>query len=335
VTLKPVPVPGAEAAGVPRPPAPRTADGGLPAEPSRGANPVAAEPAPVAEVAEGGPPEAAASAGLPFRLWGRQFAAVARLELRKSFLGRRALGLYLLALAAPVVLLLRALVPRGIDNPGDLGEATQLMAVLYQGFILRIVLFLGCVAIFGGLIRREVLDRSLHFYFLTPMRRELLVVAKYLTALVVSLALFGASTLASFILVYLPHDSRLRSAFLFQGPGLAHLGSYLLVTALACAGYGAAFLALGFFFRSPAIPALALLGWEAIHFLLPPVLKQLSVIHYLQALCPVPLSEGPFGLPSDAPSTWAAIGGLLALSAVLVLLSTLRIRRMEVLYLED
>ena len=269
------------------------------------------------------------------RLWGRQLAAVMRLELRKSFVGRRAFGLYLLALAAPTVLALRALVPRAVDSPGDLGEATLLMAGLYQGFILRIVIFLGCVAIFGGLIRREMLDRSLHFYFLTPMRRELLVVAKYLTALLVSLALFGASTLASFILVYLPHDARLRSAFLFQGPGLAHLGSYLLVTALACAGYGAAFLALGFFFRSPALPALALFGWEAIHFLLPPVLKQLSVIHYLQALCPVPLSEGPFGLLSDAPASWAAIGGLLTLSVALVALSTLRIRRMEVLYLED
>jgi ABC-type transport system involved in multi-copper enzyme maturation permease subunit len=269
------------------------------------------------------------------RLWGRQLAAVMRLELRKSFLGRRAFGLYLLALAAPTVLVLRALVPRAVDSPADLGEATLLMAGLYQGFILRIVIFLGCVAIFGGLIRREMLDRSLHFYFLTPMRRELLVVAKYLTALLVSLALFGTSTLASFILVYLPHDARLRSAFLFQGPGLAHLGSYLLVTALACAGYGAAFLALGFFFRSPALPALALFGWEAIHFLLPPVLKQLSVIHYLQALCPVPLSEGPFGLLSDAPASWAAIGGLLTLSVALVALSTLRIRRMEVLYLED
>jgi hypothetical protein len=292
-------------------------------------------PSPVAEAAGSGPPAVAAGAGLPWRLWGRQLAAVMRLELRKSFAGRRAFGLYLLAAAAPTVLVLRALVPRGIDNPGDLGEATQLMAVLYQGFILRIVVFLGCVAIFGSLIRREVLDRSLHFYFLTPMRRELLVVAKYLTALLVSLALFGASTLASFILAYLPYDSRLRSAFLFQGPGLAHLGSYLLVTALACAGYGAAFLALGFFFRSPAIPALGLFGWEAIHFLLPPVLKQLSVIHYLQALCPVPLSEGPFALLSDAPSAGAAIGGLLTLAVALVLLSALRIRRMEVLYLDD
>jgi hypothetical protein len=314
------------AAGVPRPPQPATAHRGLPAAPSRDGDSAAA----AMSIGEVG-----AASGLPWRLWWRQLGAVARLELRKSFVGRRALGLYLLALAAPAIMALRLLVPRSIDNPGDVGEATHLMAVLYQTLILRLAVFLGCVAIFGSLIRREVLDRSLHFYFLTPMRRELLVVAKYLTARLVSLVLFGASTLASFVLVYVPHDSRLRSAFLFQGPGLAHLGSYLLVTSLACAGYGAAFLALSFAFRSPALPALALLGWESIHFLLPPVLKQLSLIHYLLALCPVPLTEGPFGLPSDAPSALAAIGGLLALTAVLVVVSTLRIRRMEVLYLED
>jgi ABC-type transport system involved in multi-copper enzyme maturation permease subunit len=280
-------------------------------------------------------PEARAAGPLPWRLWRRQVAAILRLELRKSFLGRRALGLYLLALAPPAMLTVRLLLPRAIYDPGNVGEATMLMAGVYQGFILRIVLFLGCVAIFGGLIRREVLDRSLHFYFLAPVRRELLVTAKYLTALLVSFGLFGASTAASFFLAYLPHDARLRSAFLFHGPGLAHLGSYLLVTALACAGYGAAFLALSFLVRSPAIPALALFGWETIHFLLPPVLKQLSVIHWLQALCPVPLAEGPFALLSDAPSTGASVGGLLALSLVLLMVAALRIRRMEVLYLED
>jgi ABC-type transport system involved in multi-copper enzyme maturation permease subunit len=287
-------------------------------------------------------PGAAASPAAPGAaspaLWAlrrRQLGAVMRLELRKGFLGRRALGLYLLALAPLAVFVLRALVPRAVADPSALGEATQLMAVLYQSFILRVVVFLGCVAIFGSLIRREVLDRSLHFYFLSPMRRELLVVAKYLTGLLVSLVLFGVSTLASFFLAYLPYDSRLRAAFLLHGPGLAHLGSYLLVTALACAGYGAAFLAFGFFFRSPALPALALFGWEAIHFLLPPVLKQLSVVHYLQALCPVSLSEGPFALLSDAPSAWVSICGLLALTALLVTLSAYRIRRMEIAYLDD
>jgi ABC-type transport system involved in multi-copper enzyme maturation permease subunit len=287
----------------------------------------AAAPSPV--------PLAAGAAGSHWALWRHQVAAIVRLELRKGFAGRRAIGLYLLALAPPAIFMLRLFVPHAVTDPADLGGATVMMAQAYQTFVLRVVIFLGCVLIFGNLIRREVLDRSLHFYFLSPLRREILVVAKYLTGLIVSVVLFGVSTLVTFVLVYLPYDPRLRERFLFHGPGLGHLGSYLLVTALACVGYGAIFLALGFFFRSPAIPALGIFAWEVIHFLLPPVLKQLSVIHYLQALCPVPISEGPFALLSDAPSRAASICGLLALAAVLLGVAALRIRRMEVSYLDD
>jgi hypothetical protein len=42
----------------------------------------------------------------------------------------------------------------------------------------------------------------------------------------------------------------------------------------------------------PIIPGLLLYGWEWINFLLPPGLKKVSVIHYLQSLVPVPMSEG-------------------------------------------
>jgi ABC-type transport system involved in multi-copper enzyme maturation permease subunit len=300
------------------------------AAPGAPAGPAVPAPAPPP-----GPGLPAAVGALHWALWRRQIAAIIRLELRKGFGGRRAFGLYLLALAPPAIFCLRLFVPHAVNDRSDIGEATVMMAQAYQSFILRVIVFLGCVLIFGNLIRREILDRSLHFYFLSPLRREILVVAKYLTGLIVSVVLFGASTLVTFILIYVPYDSRLRDRFLFDGPGLGHLGAYLLVTALACAGYGAVFLAMGFFFRSPAIPALGLFAWEAIHFLLPPVLKQLSVIHYLQALCPVPISEGPFALLSDAPSQAVSIFGLLALALLLLSVAALRIRRMEVSYLDD
>jgi ABC-type transport system involved in multi-copper enzyme maturation permease subunit len=271
--------------------------------------------------------------GLPWAQWWAQVLAVLRLELRKGF--RRPWGLVLLALAPIFILVLRLFIPRAVDDPSDIAEATTFFAGLYQAFSLRIVIFLACVAVFGNLIRREVLDRSLHYYFLTPMRRELLVVGKYLTGLIVTFVLFGLSTVVSFALAYFPHESTAVQQFLFSGPGLGHLGSYLLVTFLACVGYGAVFLAFGFFFKSPAVPALAFFGWEAIHFLLPPLLKKVSVIHYLQSLCPVPLDEGPIAMLSDAPSPWVAIPGLIVLAVVLVALSAWKIRTMEVSYEEE
>ncbi len=274
-----------------------------------------------------------AAEGRPWALWRRQLLAVMRLELRKSFLGKRAIGLLVLALMPVFILTLRAMIPGAVSDPSNLADATNELSAVYQGFILRMVVFLGCVLIFGNLIRREVMDRSLHYYFLSPMRRELLVVAKYLTGLLVAVVLFGTSTLVSFGLAYLPHTGV--EHFLFQGPGLAHLGAYLLVTALGCVGYGAAFLAFGFFFKSPAIPALLVFGWEGINFLLPPLLKKVSVIHYIQSLCPVPFDHGPLAVLSDAPSPWVAIPGLLLVSGALLALAAWKIRTMEISYEED
>ena len=270
---------------------------------------------------------------LPWGRWWRQVLAVVRLEVRKGF--RRPFGLLLLALAPLFILVMRMIVPDAVRDPSDVSGATQFYAGLYQAFILRIVIFLACVAIFGNLIRRETLDRSLHYYFLSPVRRELLVVAKYLTGLVVSFLLFGATTVIAFLLAYAPHESSAVQHFLFGGPGLGHLASYLLATFMACVGYGAVFLFFGFFFKSPALPALAVFGWEGIYFLLPPLLKKLSVIHYVQSLCPVPISEGPLAMLADAPSPWVAVPGLLLLALALVAISALKIRRMEISYEES
>ena len=272
----------------------------------------------------------AARTGLPWGRWWNQLRAVVRLELRKGF--RRSFGLLLLALAPVAIVLLRMIVPHGVQDPSDVAGATQFYSGLYQAFFLRIVIFLACVAIFGNLIRRETLDRSLHYYFLSPVRRELLVVAKYVTGLIVSFGLFGAATVFSFFLAYLPHDSEAVSRFLFHGPGLGHLAAYLLVTFLGCVGYGAVFLFFGFFFKSPALPALAVFGLEGINFLLPPLLKKVSVIHYLQSLCPVKMSEGPIAILADAPPPWVAVLGLLGLAVVLVAISAWKIRRMEISY---
>jgi ABC-type transport system involved in multi-copper enzyme maturation permease subunit len=280
------------------------------------------------------PNATAAAPGLPWRRWASQAGAVIRLDLRKGF--RRPVLLMLLAAAPVAIALIRVLFSaHAVHDRSDVAEGTNFYAWMYQVLILRLELFLAGVAVFGNLIRREVLDRTLHYYFLSPIRRELLVAAKYLTGVLVTFTLFGLSTLVSFVLAYLPHDWTVVSKFLFHGPGLHQLGSYLLVTFLACVGYGAVFLTLGFFFKSPAVPALGMFAWESIHFLLPPLLKQFSVIHYLQSLCPVPISEGPLAVLSDAPSPWVSVIGLLLLAVALVAVSGWRIRAMEISYDES
>jgi hypothetical protein len=93
------------------------------------------------------------------------------------------------------------------------------------------------------------------------------------------------------------------------------------------------FLAAGVFFKNPIVPAIAILGWESINALLPAVLKRISVIHYLDSLCPVaiPANSG-IAILADPASPWVAIPGIVALATVLIALAAWRVSRLEVLY---
>ena len=120
-----------------------------------------------------------------------------------------------------------------------------------------------------------------------------------------------------------------------NGAGLSQMLAYLGVTILACVGYGAVFLLIGLFFRNPIIPALLLYGWEFINFLLPPLLKKLSVIHYLQSLVPVPMSEGPFAVLVEPTSAWIAVPSLFLFTGVVIFLASRHICRLEISYAGD
>ena len=264
-------------------------------------------------------------------LWRRQIAAIIRLEVRKNFTGKRSLLIYLLALL-PVFIMAALVTVHADDIREDFGETSVIFANLYEGMILRTVVFFGCAWIFMNLFRGEVVDRSLHYYFLSPVRREVLVAGKYVSGLVASLLLFVTVTALCVFLIYLPLGYSGATSYLFDGPGLEQALTYLGITVLACVGYGAVFLVIGLFFRNPIIPAILLYGWEFINFLLPPMLKKLSVIHYLHSLTPVPINEGPFAIVTEPTSAWLTVPGLILVTAMVLLMASVRIRRMEIRY---
>lgn len=271
------------------------------------------------------------TAGFP--LWRRQVGAIFGLELRKTFLrGGAVLVLILCALPVAILAIRAAVLPYHRHVPG-LIENANIYANVF-GFLVRGVIFFGCVAIFTHLFRGEVLQRSLHFYFLAPLRRPVLMVGKYFAGLAASVALFGATALVCFWLTYLPSGAQGRE-YLWHGGGVSQALLYLGIAVLACIGYGAVFLTLGLFFRNPMLPAAAVLGWETINFLLPPLLKRLSVLYYLQSLFPVQISEGPLAFPAEPVAPWVSVVGLFALAALLLWIAGRRVKSFEVLYGED
>lgn len=271
----------------------------------------------------------------PWSLWLRQIRAIFRLEIEKNFLGRRSILLYLLALIPVVPLaLLAPFTPPG-DEWQDFNRYNMIFAMYYGGLILRTIVFFGCAWIFMNLFRGDIVDRSLHFYFLSPVRREVLVVAKYLSGLATSIILFTGATVICMLLLYIPHFPSESGRFFFDGPGTGHLLTYAGITILACIGYGAFFLVVGLFFRNPIIPALVLYGWEWLNFLMPPLLKKVSVIHYLHSLTPIPVPEGPFAVVAEPTPAWIAIPSLIVVTILVLIAASYRIRHMEIRYGSD
>jgi ABC-type transport system involved in multi-copper enzyme maturation permease subunit len=265
-------------------------------------------------------------------LWKRQILSILRLEVRKNFTGKRSILIYLLALLPVLILVAVISLDDGNIRPENFGVVSVDFANLFEGMILRTVVFFGCAWIFMNLFRGEVVDRSLHYYFLSPVKREVLVAGKYISGLVTSLVLFVTMTALCLLCIYVPLGYSGAMAYLFDGPGLQQVLTYLGITVLACIGYGAVFLVIGLFFRNPIIPAVLLYGWEFINFLLPPMLKKLSVVHYLHSLMPVPIDDGPFAIVAEPTSAWLTVPGLIMVTMAVLVIASVRIRRMEIKY---
>jgi hypothetical protein len=279
-------------------------------------------------------PDADVKRDSSWALWLRQIAAIMRLEVKRNFFGKRAVLIYLLALMPIGLLSLMAIIPPGYAWT-DFTQYPARFSLIYNALILRTVIFFGCAWIFMNLFRGDIVDRSLHYYFLAAVRREVLLAGKYLSGLVTSMILFTTVTVVSMFLLFFPHFPSASTRFFLDGAGIGQLFTYAVITMLACVGYGAFFMVVGLFFRNPIIPALALYGWEWINFLLPPLLKKISVIHYLNSLVPVPLSEGPFAVVAEPTPAWISIPGLLIVTALVLIAAGSRIRRMEIRYGSD
>jgi hypothetical protein len=108
--------------------------------------------------------------------------------------------------------------------------------------------------------------------------------------------------------------------------------------AAAVLGYvGSVFLAVGLYVRNPIIPAAVLLAWEGVHGILPHVLQKVSILYYLQSLSPVPApmdTDAPtLGRLLAAPAARpGAILGLLLLTAFVLWIASLAVRRMQISY---
>ena len=271
----------------------------------------------------------------PWELYATQIFVLMRNEIRRNLFTRRRLWVYLLAVIPVVILLIQLAFAHHTADPFYIETQTRVLARIVHLYYVRLGIFFACMGIFTWLFRGEMVERTLHYQFLVPVRREVLVIGKFLAGTLVSIFLFESAVLACF---YLSYD-RFGAAgwsYILDGPGLHQLGDYLLVTALTCIGYGSVFLALSLLFKNPIVPGLVLMGWETIAPILPAWAQRLSVTSYLRHLCPVQLpAEGPlaiFTVVAEPVAPVIAILGLLCLSVAVLVLSCFLIDRIEITY---
>lgn len=231
----------------------------------------------------------------------------------------------------------------GTSSGITFAQDSYVFAGVFQFFFIRLAVFFGCLGIFMNLFRGEMLDKSLHFYLLAPIKREILLAGKYLAGLLAASVIFTTSTALQLLAISVQLDSSSISHYLYQNHGIAQITAYLGITVLACIGYGSIFLAAGLLVRNPIVPAAVILIWEAANPVLPTLLKKMSVIYYLKSLCPVEIPLDP-GMPplfallvsnSDPVSAYVAVLGLLGLSVLVLIASGRRVRRLEINYTTD
>lgn len=228
------------------------------------------------------------------------------------------------------------------DNALNFEEDRMVFAGIFQYFYLRVAIFFGCLGMFMYLFSAEMSNRTLHYWFLAPARREVLLAGKYAAGLIASSVIFSGGALLAFAAMIWPHDPVELQSYWNVG-GMAHGFWYAAAAALGCVGYGSVFLVVGLYVRNPIVPAAVLLAWEGASGIFPPMLQKISILYYVQSLCPVPApmeDDAPalirlLAAPAVPASRPAAILGLLLLSALVLWIASRVVRRMEISYGAD
>jgi hypothetical protein len=264
-------------------------------------------------------------------LWRNQAFAILRMELKRNFISKRGIWIYLLAFAPAVVPWLHSF--------AAMSRPDRMLHDLQKDTAIRPAMFFGCVGIFTYLFRGELVEKSLHYLFLSPVRREIQVIAKFAAGLITAWFFFGLSILLMFSGMYAHFSPAEIREFLFNDGGLSHAVSYFFITLLGCVGWGSVCLWMGIRWRNPVIPSVSFLLWESINTFLPSWLRPISVLHYLQSMVPV---QGNFrdanaiiGLTADPVPPYIAVPAIILIAIGMLALSVRQLKRTEISYSSD
>lgn len=164
-------------------------------------------------------------------------------------------------------------------------ETIDVIQFLIVGGYLHFSVIFAAIMFGNSVLREEINEQTLHYLFLQPIPRWLILAGKYLGFLAVAWPIFVGALIAAQFLMIVPFGLGGMHAVLIEQGRLWALVREFFVIGVALAVFSALFMALSTVFRN-LFDALLIYGWETASSLLPTVLKNFSLTFYFKHLLP-------------------------------------------------
>jgi len=221
-----------------------------------------------------------------------------------------------------------------VDDETRYSQVFDAFQYIFKGAFLHFGVIFSAMTFASSVFREESDDQTLHYLFLQPIPRWMIVLGKYAAFLAVTLPVFIAALLAVKLLMILPFGPYGFAQF-FGLESLGALAREIAVLLLAFSTYTALFLGLSNIARNPILP-LIVYGWETATSFLPETLKQYSIGYYVKSVLPSSgrSFDSPIEMLSEGPSAIQTILVLTLLPVVCVAITCWRAQSRECLYSE-
>ena len=257
----------------------------------------------------------------------RQFMAIFSLSLRRMMRSRWAyLGFAIVPLAVIMLILYFFPESEGLGSTKEkVNTAHQIYESLLRSYFLHFMVFF-IANIFGfSIMRSEIDNQTLHYLFLQPINRWLLILGKLSAYLLISSVVCITTLWLCYTLLMLDWVG-VGGLFedLFKGGRGLILIKESLALSLGLLVYGALAMMMACIFKSNAGYGFLLLCWESLLPWLPIALKKGTIMHYLHSLMPERLiAQQQFfsllGVPTSTFACFMILGCVLLITLVLAM----------------
>lgn len=164
---------------------------------------------------------------------------------------------------------------------GHASEAAAAVKMIFVGAYLHFGLIFSAILFGNSSLREEVDNQTLHYVFLQPAPRWIVLLGKYTGFIILAVPIFFCSLVLFQVIFTLPFGWQGFRSTMFSWAYFRFLAHHTGVLVMALMVYSALFLALSNIFKNMFYVVL-IYGWEAATVFLPDLLKNFSIAYYLK-----------------------------------------------------